>query len=1006
MILFWFVDAGLDAAFHYDEGFWHVLVINKREILFRLVASFFLVAFGLLVDFVTAARQREKTALQKARASIGLEKARADAIIAAMGEGLSIQDVDFRILFQNQRNKEMIGGSHEGEHCYQAYEQRDAVCDGCPMALSFADGEIHTAVRSGQTAAGPIQVEITTSPLQDDSGKIIAGIEIVRDVSDARKTAEKLQHERDFIFAVMNTVDALVVVLDREGRIIRFNRACETLTGFTYKEVLGRHVWDFLLIPEDIEPVKRVFASLQTGQQASTFENYWLTRAGERRLISWSNSILFDQDGVVEHLIATGIDVTKTRRAEIEIEQHSMTLSVLNKLLHLSLENLALPELLERFIHYITSLPWLILEPKGVVFLVEEGRDRLVMQAQRNLVEPLLTGCAHVPFGYCLCGRAVLGSDILFVDCVDETHDIAYEGMKPHGHYCVPIVSAAKKPLGVFTVYTTAGRQRDKKVEEVLLAAASVVAAIIERKRAEEALRENEEKYRAINDSAHDAIIMMDEQGAIAHWNPAAEKIFGYTAPEVIGINLHALLSPRQYQAAARRGMEKFKASGEGFLLGKSFEITGLRKDGSEFPLELSLARLRSGEAWWAVGMIRDITLRKASEEEKLRLEAKFLQAQKMEAVGQLAGGVAHDFNNLLTGIIGFAEIVLDDLETDHPLRTEVKEIVDLSQRAAKLTRQLLAFSRRQSLNPEYVKINELVSHLLKMLKRLIGEHIELEFIPDPDLGPVHADPGQIEQILANLTINARDAMPDGGRIVIRTTGVTPEAILARAPHQQVEIPTGSYVSFSVEDTGCGMDEQVLTQIFEPFFSTKAVGRGSGLGLSTVYGIIKQHHGFIWVTSALGQGSTFEVWLPVFLEDDEKVVKDEDKKIVASKAGGTILLVEDEEPVRRITNLMLGKLGYNVLCAANAGEAEEIFDRQAGAIDLLLTDVIMPGKNGRELYESLATLKPDLKVLYMSGYMDDIVARKGVVREGDSFLSKPFSSQEIAMKVQLAMAQD
>ena len=387
-------------------------------------------------------------------------------------------------------------------------------------------------------------------------------------------------------------------------------------------------------------------------------------------------------------------------------------------------------------------------------------------------------------------------------------------------------------------------------------------------------------------------------------------------------------------------------------------------------------------------GVLIDIT-------EHKRLEEQFLQAQKMESVGRLAGGVAHDFNNLLTMINLYSDMALRSLEPSNPLRQDLEEIHKAGDRAAQLTRQLLAFSRRQVLEMHTLNLNEVLQGLAKMLPRLIGEDVTLEMKPAPDLGNVRADPGQIEQVVVNLVVNARDAMPDGGQLTLETANVTLDRpVLRRHP----DVVVGDYVMLAISDTGTGMTEEVKAHLFEPFFTTKGLGKGTGLGLATVYGIIKQHQGHIWVYSEPGLGSTFKIYLPRVEEEPAKLSR-LNESATLPRGTETVLVVEDEPAVRGVAVRVLSGLGYRVLEASHGAEALQVAATCGQAIHLLLTDVVMPEMNGKALSEQLTALYPGLKVLFVSGYTDETVARRGVLGAGVPFLQKPFPPAGLAHKV-------
>jgi signal transduction histidine kinase/ActR/RegA family two-component response regulator len=426
------------------------------------------------------------------------------------------------------------------------------------------------------------------------------------------------------------------------------------------------------------------------------------------------------------------------------------------------------------------------------------------------------------------------------------------------------------------------------------------------------------------------------------------------------------------------------------------YETVRTRKDGERIHVSLSISPLKDSEGRIvsAATIARDITEREQAEREKDRLQEQLFQAQKMESVGRLAGGVAHDFNNMLGVITGRAELAL--LEDISPgVREGLEEILKAGRRSADFTRQLMAFARRQIATPEILDLNDAVSGTLKMLRRLIGEDIDLSWMPGLDLWKVKIDPSQVDQILANLSVNARDAIPGAGAITIRTENVViDDSKRAESP----EFMPGDYVLLSVSDTGTGMSDEVCSKIFEPFFTTKELGKGTGLGLSTVYGIVKQNEGFIYVTSRLGQGSTFKIYLPRFEVEDRQVLLEE---VSRKRPTGTetILLVEDDEAVLKLSRLVLEGLGYTVLVALTPVLSIQLAEDYRGDINLLITDVVMPEMNGRELADKLRSVRPGLKCLFMSGYTANVIARHGIVDAGVDFIQKPFGIDELAEKV-------
>jgi PAS domain S-box-containing protein len=513
---------------------------------------------------------------------------------------------------------------------------------------------------------------------------------------------------------------------------------------------------------------------------------------------------------------------------------------------------------------------------------------------------------------------------------------------------------------------------------------------VTSQRQAEEALRNSEERYRAVADSANEAIVTATLDGIIVGWNKAAELTFGYSASETLGLPLTRLI-PERWREEHLAGISRVRSGGEGRIIGRLVEVTALHKDGSEFPVELSLATWEAAEGFFVTAMLRDISARK-------NLEAQLVQSQKLEAVGQLAGGVAHDFNNLLGVITGYGELALRQLDAGHPVRSRLEQVLKAAERAAALTRQLLAFSRKQVLKPTALDLNAIVANTHKMLGRLIGENIEVVIRPDLRLGAAMADQGQIEQIILNLAVNARDAMPKGGTLTLETANVEFDASYAAA---HLPVTPGSYVMLAVSDTGVGMDAETQQHIFEPFFTTKGEGQGTGLGLATVYGIVSQSGGHIHVSSEPGHGTTFRVCLPRV----EAPATAAGTGVIPEPASGreTILLVEDNEALRSVTQLMLEERGYTVRATTNGEEALALAEAHEEAIHLLLTDVVMPRLGGWDLAERVRALRPEVRVLFMSGYTDGALSQHGVLEPGVRLLQKPFRTDQLAWAVRAAL---
>jgi len=524
--------------------------------------------------------------------------------------------------------------------------------------------------------------------------------------------------------------------------------------------------------------------------------------------------------------------------------------------------------------------------------------------------------------------------------------------------------------------------------------ALALVSDITIRKQFEKRLQETVELFHLQTEWMKGyAIFTLDSQGNVLNWNTGAERLKGYSAEEIIGKHFSCFYLEEERNAGTpEKELKKAVAEGQTVEVG-----CRIRKDGTTYWAEVRITPLYDelGKLRGFSKMVHDITEIKRIAVEKIKLEEQLQQAQKMESVGRLAGGIAHDFNNMLGVIIGHANLALMDLEPNQPLHVHLEEIRKAAERSAGLTRQLLAFARKQTVAPKVLDLNETVAGMLIMLKRLIGEDIDLNWQPGKDVWLVKVDPSQIDQILANLCVNACDSIADVGKINIQTSNsVIDEAYCAL----NAGFVPGEYVRLAVSDNGCGMDNETVAHIFEPFFTTKGVGEGTGLGLATVYGAVKQNNGFINVYSERGLGTTFTIYLPRHLGEAEQ---GRTERVVEPIQSGqeTILVVEDEPSILNITTLILTRQGYTVLAVNSPGEAIRLAEEFAGKISLLITDLVLPEMNGRDLAKKLQSLNPHLKCLFMSGYAYDLIDHQGVVDEGVQFIKKPFTMTDLAAKV-------
>jgi PAS domain S-box-containing protein len=529
-----------------------------------------------------------------------------------------------------------------------------------------------------------------------------------------------------------------------------------------------------------------------------------------------------------------------------------------------------------------------------------------------------------------------------------------------------------------------------------VLGASSIARDVTERKR-------TEAKFQGLVESAPDAVVAVDERGIIRIVNRQAETVFGYAREELVGQNIEILV-PDVVKPVHPRHRGKYFRDPKTRPMGAGLELSARRKDGTEFPCDISLSSLETEEGILVSAAVRDVTDRERTqrekataeaEREKAILEGQLHQSQRLESLGQLAGGVAHDFNNLLAVILNYADFVAEEVGDNPALKSDVAEIRKAAERAAALTHQLLIFGRREVIQPRVLDLNGVISDMEKLLRRTLGEHIDLRIRLAPDLAPITANPSQLDQVLVNLAINARDAMPGGGTLVIITANSELDLDYTR---MHPDVAPGAYACLTVSDTGSGMVPDVKARALEPFFTTKARGEGSGLGLATVYGIVTQAGGRIELYSEPGHGTTFKLYFPnaaASVRPVQAAVEADSRPPI----GGTILLAEDEDAVRDMTRRILSRAGYRLLTASNAEQALRAATEEQGRIDLLVTDVIMPSASGKELAMSIAAVRPETLVLYMSGYPQDVIVHQGVLESDVALIEKPFSANSLLAKV-------
>ena len=826
--------------------------------------------------------------------------------------------------------------------------------------------------------------------------------EILRkELQDRRKAEETLRESEDWYGDLVEYSQYLICTHDMEGRILSANRGAVKLLGFDHDLLLKMNIRD-LLVPEFKDEFDD-YLTMVRKENAPEGMMKVITRAGDRRILAYK--ITVRTEGVSLPIVrAIAHDVTEMLKTEKALKRLSQENAIIAEIGRTISSTLKIEDVYDRFAEEVRKLiPFdrisvttmnpetLTITPSYVAGLQIGGRSP-------GDVFPVSTSPIYQEMIVRRGGILIQSENEK--DLTEDYPSMAHffrAGIR--SFMSVPLISK-DQPIGGLhfhslkpKAYTEMDLHLAERVGNQVAGAIANARLFAARKRAEEALKASEEKFRELYDNAPVGYHEYDAEGLITNVNVTDLEMLGYTREEMIGRFMWDFNA--EEEIAKEQILEKLTGLRPP---GENLERLYRRKDGTTFPVFIK-DRLILDEKGRISGIrcaVQDITERKRAEESLRKTEEQLRQSQKMEAVGKLAGGIAHDFNNLLTVIRGYSEVLLTDLDEIDPFRQDILEIKNAADRAATLTFQLLAFSRKQILQPKILNINSLVSNMDKMLRRLIGEDIDLVTLLAGDLGTVKVDPGQIEQVILNLAINARDVMPKGGKLTIETANVELDENYAG---KHISVKPGRYILLAVSDTGVGMSQEVKERAFEPFFTTKEKGKGTGLGLSTVYGIMKQSDGYIWIYSEPGKGTTIKLHLPITQETSEPPLGGE-KSMKSPSGSETILLVEDEEMVRKLTRSVLRKKGYHVIVAANGEEALRIVQQQGHEpIHLVLTDVVMPGMSGPELADRLETLKPGMKILFMSGYTDNAIVHHGVLDPGTAYINKPFTIDALAVKV-------
>jgi PAS domain S-box-containing protein len=739
-----------------------------------------------------------------------------------------------------------------------------------------------------------------------------------------------------------------------DGSFLYASPAARDILGYEPEELIDRNVFAGNIHPDDVAAVRAAHAEVIGTRKPTTVQWRARRKDGSYVWVESTSKTIYAADGSLQEIIAITRNIEARRRTEAALHER---------------------ELIYRSLVEHT--------PLGMHFYELTPDDQLVLVSHNPAADDIL-GIDH---------RQLLGQTL------EEAFPPLVATDVPSAYRAAARIGASWSTEQIeYRDNRVAGAYEVRAFQTTPMRMVAVFADITDRIQAQRALAESERRYRFLAENQTDLVWTIDLAGVATYMSPSVEQLLGYKPEEVVGTPLRHLAHPDSQEVGERKLEQLLADAAAGPSAPIYQEMKLVRRDGLPVWTEASVRLLfEDGRPYGLLGVTRDITERKRAQEERAKLQAQLEQVGKMEAIGRLAGGVAHDFNNLLTAIIGNISLALLDPDVDAPVSAYMLEAQRAAESAAELTRQLLAFSRKQVLELKVIDVNELVARLHRMLSRLIGEDIELVLKLAPDLYLVRVDPAQIEQALVNLCVNARDAMPEGGTLRIQTANV-----LHRPPGKGdgEEMP---YVAIRVSDTGAGMSEEAQRHVFEPFYTTKSAGRGTGLGLATTYGAIRQNDGTIEVDSVPAVGTTFTIYLPKAQGERSSTGVSQPLAEKLPTGDETVLLVEDDGLVRRLAHRYLLRLGYRVLEAMNAEQALDVAHGYTGAIHLLFTDVVMPGANGRELASRLQEDRPDIKVLFTSGYTADAIGRRGVLEEDIELIRKPYRLENLAQKIRAVL---
>lgn len=826
--------------------------------------------------------------------------------------------------------------------------------------------------------------------------------------SKHEEAEKKIKEQLNFLRVLLDTIPSAIFYKDSQGRYLGCNKTWSQFYGMKPEEIVGKTAYE-IAPPHLAEIYQQKDEELLSRGGTQVYEAKIIRADGQERDVVFNKALFYKADGSLGGIVGITTDITERKEAERvlkkkeeEIRRLAQENNILAEIGRIISSTLDIGDVYESFSAEVKKL---IPFDGLIVSIIDQKENKICFRYCSGMEIPgrKIGDAIEIDQGTAAAEIIQKRTSLFLQGKSLEQISERLPALSPfqqagvQSFILVPLISQDKVIgiLGVFTkkaeAYTTRDLHLAERVANQIAGAIANSQLYADLKKSQEALRESEERYRNILANIEEGYYEVDLAGNLVFCNDSLGQILGYSRAEMMGLNNRAYTDKEN----AQKIYQTFNGVYRTGQPAKQLDAEIIRKDGTKRIVDLSVSLIKNnyGQPIGFRGIVRDITERKKAEREFAELQEQLRQAQKMEAIGQLAGGIAHDFNNALTLIRTCSQLALSELKEGDPIREKFEMINKATEQSANLTRQLLVFSRRQVMEMKVIDLNNLIKEMDKMLRRIIGEDIELVNVLAEDLGRVRVDPGQMEQVIINLAVNARDAMPQGGRLTMETSNVHLDENYING---HIGVNPGNYIRLMVSDTGMGMTPEVKRRIFEPFFTTKEKGKGTGLGLSTVYGIVKQSGGYIYVYSEPGMGATFKIYLP---RVDEALEEEQTTPKEMPRGGETVLVVEDEPDVRTLIVQILRKQGYKVIEAASGSEAFEACAKYEGKINLLLTDVVMPGMSGRELAERLSLWQPDMKVLYMSGYTDDAMIRYGVLEAGVNFMQKPFSMEALSQKV-------